>query len=111
MLHGNLIHVVVNGLALHIAGGLVERLDGLSARLLMVLALSGVAGALASHFSGSAPFSVGFSGALFGLFGGAWRPGVADGGVGTASRRLPSIPPPGICNPASECRYLVLTDD
>ena len=35
----------------------------------MVLALSGVAGALASHFSGSAPFSVGFSGALFGLFG------------------------------------------
>ena len=68
MLHGNLIHVAVNGLALHIAGGLVERLYG-SARLLLVLALSGVAGALASHFSGSAPFSVGFSGALFGLFG------------------------------------------
>ena len=68
LLHGNLIHVAVNGLALHIAGGLVERLYGAS-RLLLVLALSGIAGAMASHFSGDAPFSVGFSGALFGLFG------------------------------------------
>lgn len=68
LLHGNLIHVAVNGLALFIAGGLVERLYGAS-RLLLVLAISGVAGALASHYSGTAPFSVGFSGALFGLFG------------------------------------------
>lgn len=68
LLHGNLIHIAVNALALYIAGGLVERLYG-STRLILTLALSGAAGALASHFSGSAPFSVGFSGALFGLFG------------------------------------------
>ena len=50
MLHGNLIHVAVNGLALHIAGG---SLRGFMVQPgLMVLALSGVAGALASHFSG-----------------------------------------------------------
>ncbi len=68
LLHGNVIHIAVNALALYIAGGLVERLYG-SSRLLLTLAVSGAAGALASHFSGSAPFSVGFSGALFGLFG------------------------------------------
>ena len=108
LLHGNLIHVAVNGLALHIAGGLVERLYGAS-RLLLVLSLSGIAGAMASHFSGNAPFSVGFSGA-------SW-PFRCTGGLvlKTEESELPRgvyrRSTPSIRDAAPKCRYFLLAHD
>ena len=41
----------------------------------------------------------------------SWRIGLTNRGIGAASRRLPSIPSPGLRNPALECRDFVFTDD
>jgi rhomboid protease GluP len=66
-LHGNLIHLLVNGWALYQLAGLFEIWLG-SARLLGVYFVSGIAGSLASALISGVP-SVGASGAIFGLLG------------------------------------------
>jgi len=66
-LHGNLVHLLVNGWALYQLAGLFEIWLG-SARLLVVYFASGIAGSLASALISGVP-SVGASGAIFGLLG------------------------------------------
>lgn len=67
-LHGNLIHLIVNGVALYGAGSIVERDIG-HARYLMVFLSSGISAGLIHCFmnpSSSIPL-VGSSGAIFGI--------------------------------------------
>ncbi|NJO04342.1 MAG: rhomboid family intramembrane serine protease [Chloroflexaceae bacterium] len=66
-LHGNLIHIGLNGLALYVIGQQVERLYG-TVRFLLIYAVAGLAGSVASYVFNPTP-SVGASGAIFGLFG------------------------------------------
>ncbi|MBN2494080.1 MAG: rhomboid family intramembrane serine protease [Deltaproteobacteria bacterium] len=64
-LHGNLHHLLFNGLALVFLGGFVERLLGMR-RFLLLYTASGLAGSAASAALSGA-FSVGASGALLGV--------------------------------------------
>lgn len=72
-LHGDLLHLSVNVLALYALGRVCEALFG-PLRVLAIFVLSGVGGSLLSHWGG-VELSVGASGAVFGLLGcvlGAW---------------------------------------
>jgi len=68
-LHGSLLHLVFNMLALWQVGVLVERLFG-SARFIALYAIAGVCGSIASVMWNPHVNSVGASGAIFGLIGG-----------------------------------------
>jgi rhomboid protease GluP len=68
-LHGNLLHLAFNGYALFIFGLEMERLYGPD-RFIIVYVLSGLFGSLASFATwGPDVFSVGASGAIFGVIG------------------------------------------
>lgn len=68
-LHGNVFHLVLNLAGLWVAGSAIEERFG-RARTFVVFVATGVAGALASYFwYARAGFSVGASGAIFGLIG------------------------------------------
>ncbi|MEC5397045.1 rhomboid family intramembrane serine protease [Uliginosibacterium sp. H1] len=67
-LHGGLIHLGLNMLALWQVGAFVERLHG-RAGLLLIYLMSGLLGALTSLWWQPGPVSVGASGAVFGLTG------------------------------------------
>ncbi|MCB9543614.1 MAG: rhomboid family intramembrane serine protease [Myxococcales bacterium] len=78
VLHGGLVHIYLNGMAILAVGGLLERLIG-GHRLVIIYVVSAIAGSLASiHVSGGM-LSLGASGALFGLVGALaamqWRHG------------------------------------
>ncbi|MCB9794014.1 MAG: rhomboid family intramembrane serine protease [Alphaproteobacteria bacterium] len=66
-LHGDLLHLTVNTLALFALGRVCEALYG-PTRLLALFLLTGLGGSLLSH-AGGTPLSVGASGAVFGLLG------------------------------------------
>jgi rhomboid protease GluP len=68
-LHIGLIHVALNGYALHVVGQQVEKLYG-AARFVVIYFLTGLAGSAASYLAPThgGP-SAGASGAIFGLFG------------------------------------------
>ena len=66
-LHGGLLHIMFNMLAVYQVGPLVQRLFG-SYRFFLLYTLSGVFGALVSTLMGTA-LTVGASGAIFGLMG------------------------------------------
>lgn len=66
-LHGGLIHILMNMIALYYLGILVERIYG-SWRFIWIYMLAGIGGGLAS-FAFSQYVGVGASGAIFGLFG------------------------------------------
>jgi membrane associated rhomboid family serine protease len=68
-LHGGLLHIGFNMLALWQAGRLVERMFG-SARFLALYMIAGVCGSLASVLWNPHVNSVGASGAIFGIIGG-----------------------------------------
>jgi rhomboid protease GluP len=67
-LHGSLVHLAVNMLALYDVGRLCERLYG-TRRYLVLYALSGLLGSAASLWWNPMVNSVGASGALFGVLG------------------------------------------
>lgn len=67
-LHANLLHLGLNGYALYILGPQVERVFGYM-RFVVVYLLSGIAGVIASMAFKPAAYSVGASGAIFGLIG------------------------------------------
>lgn len=67
-LHGGLLHVGLNMLALYQAGQVVERLFGRTGFALIYL-LSGLLGNVASLWWKQGPVSVGASGAIFGVYG------------------------------------------
>jgi len=68
-LHGNILHIALNGYALYIIGMDLEGLVG-KARFAAIYAISGLAGSVASFvFSPANVQSVGASGAIFGLVG------------------------------------------
>jgi rhomboid protease GluP len=70
-LHGGWLHLVVNGYALYSLGRLVEQLLG-AGRFFVVFMIAGLAGSVASAFTGEVyRMSVGASGAIFGLLGAA----------------------------------------
>lgn len=66
-LHGGLMHIALNGLALHVLGPQVERVYG-TPRFLAIYFLAGLWGGVASYAFSWRP-SVGASGAIFGLVG------------------------------------------
>jgi membrane associated rhomboid family serine protease len=68
LVHGSLIHLGFNMYALWIIGPIVETLYG-SARFAAIYLLCAAAGSVASYVFSDARFSVGASGAVFGLFG------------------------------------------
>lgn len=68
VLHGGLVHIYVNGMALLALGGLMERLIG-GYRLAIIYVVSALAGSLSSVFVSGGWLSVGASGAVFGLLG------------------------------------------
>ncbi|WP_374265431.1 rhomboid family intramembrane serine protease [Zoogloea sp.] len=67
-LHGGLLHVGLNMLALHQAGQVVERLFG-RAGFLVIYVVAGLLGNAASLWWKPGPVSVGASGAIFGVYG------------------------------------------
>ena len=68
LLHGGLIHIYFNGMALWVLGGLLERLLGWQ-RLCLIYLSSAFVGSLASTFLTGAFLGIGASGAVFGLLG------------------------------------------
>jgi len=78
-LHGSLPHVLFNVVFIRILAPEVEALYG-PARLVVVFTVSGAAGFLLSSFLG-VPFTVGASGAIFGLLGALVAYGRRRGGV------------------------------
>ncbi|MBI4724222.1 MAG: rhomboid family intramembrane serine protease [Rhodomicrobium sp.] len=72
LLHGGLIHIALNGVALFFAGAVLENVIG-RAWFAAVFAVSGIAGALMSLLiNPQALISVGASGAIMGMFGAAF---------------------------------------
>jgi GlpG protein len=74
-LHGNMQHLLFNMLMLYFLGSLIERLHGsayFAGIFLMTGLVSGVAQSIAPEFLGGTPFSIGASGAVYGLFGFLW---------------------------------------
>lgn len=67
-LHGGLMHVALNGMALLSAGSLLEKLVG-PTRFLMIALVSSIAGNVASAAAADALMSVGASSCVFGLLG------------------------------------------
>jgi rhomboid protease GluP len=84
-LHGSLLHILLNGLALYSIGMVMERLMG-GTRFLAIYFLGGLGGALLSFGLGNYPVAVGASGAIFALLGGLtaffWRHRNVFGSVG-----------------------------
>lgn len=78
-LHGNLLHIVFNVLWIRQLGPAVEELYG-PARLLVIFTLSGITGFVLSNLVGVA-FTVGASGAIFGLLGAMVAFGRRRGGL------------------------------
>ncbi len=78
VLHGGLLHVLVNSFVLVVLGGFVEKLLGV-ARYGVLLGVAAIGGSLASALMPPDAVSVGASGAIWGVLGGAaaiaWRPG------------------------------------
>lgn len=68
-LHGGLLHIAANMIALAVIGPVTERLFG-SAAFVVLYALAGIAGAVASEWWQPVSVGVGASGAIFGLYGG-----------------------------------------
>jgi membrane associated rhomboid family serine protease len=68
-LHGGLLHILFNGLALYSFGMEMERVMG-GTRFLLIYFLGGLGGSLLSFGLGNYPVSVGASGAIFALLGG-----------------------------------------
>lgn len=79
LLHGGLIHLLFNGMALFQLGPLIEQAYG-PARFTILFVLTGIAGYLASLPFVMAP-SIGASGAVFGLIGAAIAYGKRRGGT------------------------------
>lgn len=68
-LHAGIMHIAFNMLILYLLGPTLERVLG-SARFAVLYLLAGLGGAVASYmFSSPGTFSVGASGAIYGLFG------------------------------------------
>jgi rhomboid protease GluP len=67
-LHGNFNHILMNMVVLLVLGGFLEKLLG-ARRFLVLYALAGLAGGLASTLLSQGGYSVGASGALWGLLG------------------------------------------
>ena len=80
-LHGGIIHLLFNCMALHSLGTLIEDAFG-SRKLFAIYTVTGVAGFAASTYLGGHPLSVGASGAIFGLLGFAFVFGRYRGGSG-----------------------------
>jgi rhomboid protease GluP len=78
-LHGNLLHILFNVLWIRQLGPAVEEIYG-PARFFMIFTVSGVAGFVVSNALGI-PFTVGASGAIFGLLGAMVAFGRKRGGV------------------------------
>ncbi len=69
-LHASFIHILLNGFALYMLGGMTERLLG-PARMVVIYFLGGIAGGLFTIYLGnSQAVSIGASGAIFALLGG-----------------------------------------
>lgn len=68
-LHGGILHVAFNMFALAVIGPVTERLFG-SAAFLVLYALAGLGGSVASEWWQPISVGVGASGAIFGLYGG-----------------------------------------
>jgi rhomboid protease GluP len=78
-LHGNLLHVLFNVLWIRQLGPAVEEAYG-PARLMIIFTVAGVAGFVVSNAVG-VPFTIGASGAIFGLLGAMVAFGRRRGGV------------------------------
>ncbi len=78
-LHGSLLHILFNVLWIRQLGPAVEEVYG-PARLVTIFTLSGVAGFVVSNLIGI-PFTIGASGAIFGLLGALVAYGRKRGGV------------------------------
>jgi len=78
-LHGSLLHILFNVLWIRQLGPAVEELYG-RARLVVIFTVSGVAGFVVSNLIGI-PFTIGASGAIFGLLGAMVAFGRKRGGV------------------------------
>jgi rhomboid protease GluP len=76
-LHAGVVHLLLNGYALWVLGGFLERLLG-GPRFVILYVLAGLGGGIASAVVARGPLSVGASGAICGLLGAAaalaWRP-------------------------------------
>ncbi len=70
LLHGNFVHVGMNAFVLYVLGAHLERILGWR-RMLLLLVAAGLGGGLASATFMDALVSVGASGAIWGLLGGA----------------------------------------
>jgi len=66
-LHGGILHILFNMLWIHQMGPMVEELFG-AARFFIIFTIAGIIGFIASYLFGIA-FTIGASGAIFGLFG------------------------------------------
>jgi len=75
LLHGNIMHLAFNMLAMYSLGGIIERLHGkwfLLAAILFTGAVGSLVQALVPPSLGGTPIALGASGAIFGLFGYLW---------------------------------------
>lgn len=68
VIHAGIAHVLLNTVALVLLGRLAEDMFG-TARMIALLAVSGLAGALASYLAAPAGLTAGASGAVFGVLG------------------------------------------
>jgi membrane associated rhomboid family serine protease len=80
LLHGGVLHIVMNGLSLLTLGMYIEALFG-PARFWIVFTLTGVAGNFLALRFGETSFLVGASGGIFGLLGAMLGFGVRRGGT------------------------------
>ena len=78
-LHGDVLHILFNVLWIRQLGPAVEQLYG-QGRLVVIFTLSGVLGFVVSNFVGI-PFTIGASGAIFGLLGALIAYGRRRGGA------------------------------
>ncbi len=89
LVHADPLHLFFNMYALYLVGPIVERWYG-SLRFLVFYLACAAAGSAASFVFGAAPFAVGASGAIFGLFGIVFAAGRVHHPVDHASRAIMS---------------------
>ncbi len=89
LIHADPLHLFFNMYALYLVGPIVERWYG-SLRFLVFYLTCAAAGSVASFVFGGAPFAVGASGAIFGLFGMVLAAGRIHHPVDHSSRALMS---------------------